>query len=217
MTTDFDSFDESPLGAFVESPLGARNAPAIPTGPGTYAWIQLLVIGQDGTYNSGAAYRSWDLTQPSQFKAWWDEDISYYNLIGVQRPLLIRRGMLCSHILLDWNGGDPYPFTSTLAQLSGGSYAEAIGLVYAQLPASRFDEAVWLPWYPTVDALVGGVVGMLGGIIPPTIILTNGFKWYDGWWQDDPRPVLRRLQELYPNSTFQFSGSGGSRWLRGYW
>jgi hypothetical protein len=54
MTTDFDSFDESPLGAFVESPLGARNALASASGPVSTIWLGIVPHG-------GLGYGYYDL------------------------------------------------------------------------------------------------------------------------------------------------------------
>lgn len=59
MTTKFNSFDQSPLGAFVESPLGARNRPGVPSAKHV---LVMLWIVRDPAYITGiphpAAYEA---------------------------------------------------------------------------------------------------------------------------------------------------------------
>lgn len=60
MTTKFNSFDASPLGAFVQSPLGARNTPSILlTGNPLHLAVIFIDEATEAEVGDGTGYRGW--------------------------------------------------------------------------------------------------------------------------------------------------------------
>lgn len=88
MTTKFDSFDESPAGAFVESPAGARNVVVAPQVPDTL--IGLVVYVTEIQYTYSIQIDNIGLNA-------WDDDLAAY---GVRRTVIRDRGFPVSAVLI---------------------------------------------------------------------------------------------------------------------
>lgn len=174
MTTDFDSFDESPLGAFVESPLGARNA-GVNMVPGTIAKIEIAFagpgMGHDNTWYY-SSYRGYDMSQDAARLARWLFDVDAYNLVRAEHPELVACGLLCSHLPAEGQP-DTYPLSGTIAQLAGGIPPDGLSMRYIAPVLSPPGYPVFAgQWYFTPETIASAIVALIGNVSPEYILYT---------------------------------------------